>query len=336
VLYALLAGYLPFNGEDDNSVFQSILKGKLKFPSHFSAGCREILIRLLEKDPETRASLSEIREHAWFLVDYQGDGTKGNDDEKEDSLDAAVRARDVADPATSAVNISPVSGTSKIQGAPMNRASVRFTESLAKIGDEDDDGDDEGQTMEVLLPETPGGTSPVEMAFSEQSSIPTPSPAPRLLQPQAVPGLSLQDLAASSLAETEDDGPRSLRDKIRSTPIGAILKSILSSGGADSDEGRRGKEEVAADVQSSWFSGAGTTGVKGPGFGNLATLSSPMSEVGGESMDTMTAEGSGCGDGFVRRQGFAFEFSQDGEPVRWRQRKRCPCKPRSGVTINNY
>jgi serine/threonine protein kinase len=76
VLYALLAGYLPFNGEDDNSVFQSILRGKLKFPSHFSPGAKDVLRRLLEKDPAKRMTLPEVREHLWFLVDYKGDAAK--------------------------------------------------------------------------------------------------------------------------------------------------------------------------------------------------------------------------------------------------------------------
>lgn len=73
VLYALLAGYLPFSGEDDNTVFRSILNGKLKYPSHFSPGARDLLSRLLEKDPRKRSTLAEIREHFWFLVNYEGD-----------------------------------------------------------------------------------------------------------------------------------------------------------------------------------------------------------------------------------------------------------------------
>lgn len=79
VLYALLAGYLPFSGEDDNMVFKSILNGKLKYPSHFSPGAKDILSRLLEKDPLKRASLSDIRQHFWFLVNYEGDAMKRND-----------------------------------------------------------------------------------------------------------------------------------------------------------------------------------------------------------------------------------------------------------------
>lgn len=77
VLYALLAGYLPFSGEDDNTIFKSILNGKLMYPSHFSPGAKDLLSRLLEKDPAKRSSLSEIREHFWFLVNYEGDAVKG-------------------------------------------------------------------------------------------------------------------------------------------------------------------------------------------------------------------------------------------------------------------
>jgi serine/threonine protein kinase len=75
VLYALLAGYLPFNGDDDSSVFHSILRGKLNFPAHFSPGAKDILTRLLEKDPDKRASLPKVREHMWFLVNYIGDAS---------------------------------------------------------------------------------------------------------------------------------------------------------------------------------------------------------------------------------------------------------------------
>ncbi|CDF34043.1 Serine/threonine protein kinase [Chondrus crispus] len=72
VLYALLAGYLPFSGEDDSSVFRSILNGKLMFPSHFSPGAKDVLTHLLEKDPKKRTSVAEIRTHFWFQVNYQG------------------------------------------------------------------------------------------------------------------------------------------------------------------------------------------------------------------------------------------------------------------------
>ncbi len=73
VLFALLAGYLPFAGDDDNAVFRSILNGRVKFPDFFSDSVKHLLSTILVKDPEKRASMEDIRHHPWFLVDYQGD-----------------------------------------------------------------------------------------------------------------------------------------------------------------------------------------------------------------------------------------------------------------------
>lgn len=73
VLYAMLAGYLPFHGENDNAVFKSIVNGKVKFPNHFSHGACNVLSKLLQKNPEQRMSLEEIRRHPWFLFDYHGE-----------------------------------------------------------------------------------------------------------------------------------------------------------------------------------------------------------------------------------------------------------------------
>lgn len=72
ILYALLAGYLPFYGSDDAAVFRAIINTRLRFPKHFSDGACDLLTRLLQKDPEKRESLEEIRNHPWFLQDYQG------------------------------------------------------------------------------------------------------------------------------------------------------------------------------------------------------------------------------------------------------------------------
>ncbi|KAA8494813.1 CBL-interacting protein kinase 24 [Porphyridium purpureum] len=73
ILFALMAGYLPFNGEDDRAVFRQIVFGRVKFPQWFSDGACDLLMHMLEKDPEKRWTLEQVRKHPWFLVDYQGD-----------------------------------------------------------------------------------------------------------------------------------------------------------------------------------------------------------------------------------------------------------------------
>ncbi|CAN8075306.1 unnamed protein product [Agarophyton chilense] len=76
VLYALLAGYLPFTGDDDVGVFQSVLRVEVEFPEHFSPMVRDVISMLLRKDPAQRSSLYEIRTHPWYLIDYTGNVLK--------------------------------------------------------------------------------------------------------------------------------------------------------------------------------------------------------------------------------------------------------------------
>mmetsp|Transcript_1828 Transcript_1828/g.4947 ORF Transcript_1828/g.4947 Transcript_1828/m.4947 type:complete len:585 (-) Transcript_1828:1130-2884(-) len=73
VLFAMMAGYLPFNGDDDRAVFRQIVFGKVKFPKWFSDDLCHLLTGVLEKDPNKRMTLDEVVLHPWFLIDYNGE-----------------------------------------------------------------------------------------------------------------------------------------------------------------------------------------------------------------------------------------------------------------------
>lgn len=86
ILFLLLAGYLPFQGEDDRTVCQSILSSRVDFPHYFSPLVRDLLSMLLCKDPEKRASLTQIRKHPWLLTNngkHTVQGTRESCTEKE-------------------------------------------------------------------------------------------------------------------------------------------------------------------------------------------------------------------------------------------------------------
>eukprot|EP00179_Madagascaria_erythrocladioides_P009529 CAMPEP_0198325048 /NCGR_PEP_ID=MMETSP1450-20131203/12888_1 /TAXON_ID=753684 ORGANISM="Madagascaria erythrocladiodes, Strain CCMP3234" /NCGR_SAMPLE_ID=MMETSP1450 /ASSEMBLY_ACC=CAM_ASM_001115 /LENGTH=545 /DNA_ID=CAMNT_0044028893 /DNA_START=291 /DNA_END=1928 /DNA_ORIENTATION=- len=73
VLFAMLAGYLPFNGDDDRQVFRQIVFGKLKFPHWFDVEVCDLLTKMMDKNPDRRWSLAQVRKHPWFLCDYTGE-----------------------------------------------------------------------------------------------------------------------------------------------------------------------------------------------------------------------------------------------------------------------
>ncbi|KAJ2686871.1 protein kinase frk1, partial [Coemansia spiralis] len=73
ILYAMLAGYLPFDddpsnpeGDNINQLYKYILSTPLVFPDHVSPLARDLLHRMLEPNPRLRASLDEIKAHEWL------------------------------------------------------------------------------------------------------------------------------------------------------------------------------------------------------------------------------------------------------------------------------
>jgi serine/threonine protein kinase len=69
ILYALLAGELPFDEDDENVTKMRILKEEPNYPEHFPQPAKELINLLLSKRPLLRPSLAEILQHPW-LADH--------------------------------------------------------------------------------------------------------------------------------------------------------------------------------------------------------------------------------------------------------------------------
>ena len=76
ILYAMLAGYLPFDDDPDNPegdninlLYKYICSTPLIFPDYVTPHARDILKRILVPDPNKRADLFEVARHSW-LSDY--------------------------------------------------------------------------------------------------------------------------------------------------------------------------------------------------------------------------------------------------------------------------
>ncbi|KAJ1668885.1 hypothetical protein EV178_000149 [Coemansia sp. RSA 1646] len=73
ILYAMLAGYLPFDddpsnpeGDNINQLYNYILTTPLAFPDNVSAVARDLLHRMLVPNPRQRATLDDIKTHDWL------------------------------------------------------------------------------------------------------------------------------------------------------------------------------------------------------------------------------------------------------------------------------
>ncbi|KAJ2747864.1 hypothetical protein GGI20_000159 [Coemansia sp. BCRC 34301] len=73
ILYAMLAGYLPFDddpsnpdGDNINQLYRYILSTPLVFPDNVSDLARDLLRRMLVPNPRQRATLEDIKAHEWL------------------------------------------------------------------------------------------------------------------------------------------------------------------------------------------------------------------------------------------------------------------------------
>ena len=67
ILYAMLCGYLPFDGDDNQEIFQSIVECEPEFPDFLEDDSINLLIWLLDPEPKDRITIHEIKNHSFYL-----------------------------------------------------------------------------------------------------------------------------------------------------------------------------------------------------------------------------------------------------------------------------
>ncbi|EGP92575.1 unnamed protein product [Zymoseptoria tritici ST99CH_1A5] len=119
ILYAMLAGYLPFDddpanpeGDNINLLYKYIVSTPLTFPEYVTPHARDLLRRILVPDPRRRADLFEVARHSWLseythVVGFIGSRVKSdvdpvsvrNDGEPQLGRSASVREPTTRGPA---------------------------------------------------------------------------------------------------------------------------------------------------------------------------------------------------------------------------------------------
>ncbi|CAI0431333.1 unnamed protein product [Linum tenue] len=66
ILYVMLAGYLPFHDANMIVMYRKASNADYKLPAWFAPEVRHLLSRMLDPNPVTRTTISEIMEDPWF------------------------------------------------------------------------------------------------------------------------------------------------------------------------------------------------------------------------------------------------------------------------------
>lgn len=67
LLFAIVSGSLPFHDENMQRMLQKIIYTEPKYQAMFSNSLRDLIQRMLKKDPENRIKISDIYRHPWIL-----------------------------------------------------------------------------------------------------------------------------------------------------------------------------------------------------------------------------------------------------------------------------
>ncbi|KAG1348184.1 Non-specific serine/threonine protein kinase [Cocos nucifera] len=71
ILFVLMAGYLPFEDSNLMSLYKKIFKAEFTCPSWFSTSVKKLIKRILDPNPTTRITMSQVIENEWFKKGYQ-------------------------------------------------------------------------------------------------------------------------------------------------------------------------------------------------------------------------------------------------------------------------
>uniref|UniRef100_A0A674N6Z5 non-specific serine/threonine protein kinase n=1 Tax=Takifugu rubripes TaxID=31033 RepID=A0A674N6Z5_TAKRU len=89
ILYTLVSGSLPFDGQNLKELRERVLRGKYRIPFYMSTDCEGILRRFLVLNPAKRCSLEQIMKDKWINIGHEGDELKAHIEPVEDFNDTS-------------------------------------------------------------------------------------------------------------------------------------------------------------------------------------------------------------------------------------------------------
>uniref|UniRef100_A0A452IJZ0 MAP/microtubule affinity-regulating kinase 3 n=1 Tax=Gopherus agassizii TaxID=38772 RepID=A0A452IJZ0_9SAUR len=76
ILYTLVSGSLPFDGQNLKELRERVLRGKYRIPFYMSTDCENLLKRFLVLNPTKRGTLEQIMKDRWINAGHEDDELK--------------------------------------------------------------------------------------------------------------------------------------------------------------------------------------------------------------------------------------------------------------------
>ncbi|XP_060768963.1 MAP/microtubule affinity-regulating kinase 4 isoform X1 [Neoarius graeffei] len=158
ILYTLVSGSLPFDGQNLKELRERVLRGKYRVPFYMSTDCEGILRRFLVLNPSKRCTLEQVMKDKWMNTGYEGDELKPHVEPVED----------YSDPSRIEVMVGMGFTTEDIKDALLNQKYNEVTATYLLLGLKTEDGAESRVTGSMTLPRV--RPSPITNGTNKHSS----------------------------------------------------------------------------------------------------------------------------------------------------------------------
>ncbi|KUI70473.1 Serine/threonine-protein kinase KIN4 [Cytospora mali] len=324
ILYAMLAGYLPFDddpanpeGDNINLLYKYIVNTPLTFPEYVTPHARDLLRRILVPNPRKRADLFEVARHSWLseyahVVEFITSSTTTPGEIQNTTVPAEEEGPMVARSASVREGPKKNNGASAIGGLTSKQGTVDPDTEAAAHARQQRDNKRRTVQVEYVAPNTqtqrgesataPHGTSskskarsgsqgPVEVQPpSTDKPLPRDPPVPR----ESYAPVSSRRPPSAHLNSQNLPPSRVSRETTRSTSDGHYMTSGAgatgrpATGGSVSSKGYgSGRATIQQPAGRSKYQDPSATQDQNSDYGrNNANLPPKFSKVSGYSGDT--------------------------------------------------
>ncbi|XP_026777527.1 MAP/microtubule affinity-regulating kinase 4 isoform X1 [Pangasianodon hypophthalmus] len=158
ILYTLVSGSLPFDGQNLKELRERVLRGKYRVPFYMSTDCEGILRRFLVLNPSKRCTLEQVMKDKWMNTGYEGDELKPH----------VEPAEDYSDPSRIEVMVGMGFTTENIKDALLNQKYNEVTATYLLLGLKTEDGAESRVSGSMTLPRV--RPSPITNGTNKHSS----------------------------------------------------------------------------------------------------------------------------------------------------------------------
>ncbi|RXM34010.1 Serine/threonine-protein kinase MARK2 [Acipenser ruthenus] len=135
ILYTLVSGSLPFDGQNLKELRERVLRGKYRIPFYMSTDCENLLKKLLVLNPVKRGSLEQIMKDRWMNVGYEEEEIKPYLEPEPDFSDTKRIAAPTIPPAVSYTKRAQANSVESDQKEEWDTSRKLGTTTVSSKGD---------------------------------------------------------------------------------------------------------------------------------------------------------------------------------------------------------